>query len=54
VVAAERERAYSPTLTFLFTDIEGHFELWDTLPDAASEALRGEHAIMASLLTLRH
>lgn len=37
-------RATSPTLTFLFTDIEGHAALWDVHPTEMSGALRDHDA----------
>ena len=42
---------HSPTLTFLFTDIEAHSELWDTRPDAMSEALREHDELIASVVS---
>jgi class 3 adenylate cyclase len=41
----------SPTLTFLFTDIERHSELWDRHPDAMSTALREHDDLIASAVT---
>src|SRR5688500_14820448 len=36
------------TLTFLFTDIEGHSELWDRHPDAMSVALSEHDELITS------
>jgi predicted ATPase/class 3 adenylate cyclase len=48
VALDEGKPKHSPTLTFLFTDIEGHSELWDRHPDAMSLALSDHDALIAS------
>ena len=47
-VVARSGRTTSPTLTFLFTDIEGHSALWEEHPDAMSEALEDHDRLVAS------
>ena len=46
-----RARARSPTLTFLFTDIEAHSEKWEAHPAEMSEALREHDEIVAAAVT---
>ena len=44
-------RATSPTLTFLFTDIEAHSEKWEAHPAEMSEALREHDEIIVAAVT---
>ena len=44
-------RASSPTLTFLFTDIERHSELWDAYPEAMSDALQDHDDLVNAAVT---
>src|SRR5207247_7398281 len=43
--------AHSPTLTFLFTDVEGSTKLWEQFPDAMKRALERHDAILRSAIT---